>query len=368
MLKKIPVIGLMSGTSMDGIDASYVYTDGLNLERTGINSITYYQKKTTKLLDNAIKNPLSFLKNEKLLLRLNKYITEDHAKAVLVLKNKFKINPFLIGFHGQTLLHEPKKFCSVQLGSGQNLSEILETNVVCNFRNNDIKGGGQGAPIAPIYHKFIIKSLNLNLPSIIVNIGGISNLSYWDGKTLLGYDIGPGNNLMDSYMKERFNKPFDLDGKVASKGLVINKHVKSYLKNPFFKLKPPKSLDRLELFDSKILHELKNEIPENTMSTLCDLTVKSILKGILFLPKIPKNCILVGGGQNNVYLVDQIKKLIPFKVSTAKELELPGDHIESELIAFLAARKFFNLPSTFPSTTGVNKETILGKLIKTTKD
>ena len=125
-------------------------------------------------------------------------------------------------------------------------------------------------------------------------------------------------------------------------------------------------MDRLELFDSKILNELKNESPENIMSTLCDLTVKSILKGILFLPKKPKNCILVGGGQNNVYLVNQIKKVMPIKVSTAKELELPGDHIESELIAFLAARNFFNLPSTFPSTTGVNKETILGELIETT--
>ena len=158
---------------------------------------------------------------------INKYITDDHAKAVLVLKNKFKINPFLIGFHGQTLLHEPKKFCSIQLGSGQKLSETLKTDVVCNFRHNDIMEGGQGAPIAPIYHKFIFKSLDLDLPSIMVNIGGISNLSYWDGKTLLGFDIGPGNNLMDFYMKEKFNKPFDLNGTVASK--VSHKQIRKKL-------------------------------------------------------------------------------------------------------------------------------------------
>ncbi len=367
-MKKISIIGLMSGTSMDGIDASYVYSDGENVERTGINSVTNYQKKTATLLEKAMKSPISFLKNEKLLIKLNRYITVDHAKAVIYLKNKFKINPNLIGFHGQTLLHDPKVLFSVQLGSGQQLSKMLKTNVVYNFRHNDLKGGGQGAPIAPIYHKFIVKSLNLNLPTIIINIGGISNLSYWDGKTLLGFDIGPGNNLMDFYMKEKFNKPFDLDGVVASKGFVINKYVERYFKNPFFNLLPPKSLDRLELFDTKILKELKNELPENIMSTLRDLTVKSILKGIQLLPKKPLNCILVGGGQNNVNLVNQIKKVMPLKVFTANELKLPGDFIESELIAFLAARKFFKLPSTFPSTTGVNKDTILGDLIKILKD
>jgi anhydro-N-acetylmuramic acid kinase len=367
-MEKIPIIGLMSGTSMDGIDASFVYTDGISLERTNYSSITPYQFKTKKLLQMAIHNPVDFLNDQLNLSLLTQLITEEHADAVIGLINKFKLNPFLIGFHGQTIFHNPKTIGSIQLGSGILLGQILKKNIVYNFRNNDIKSGGQGAPLAPIYHKNLLEILNTPLPAIIVNIGGISNLTYWDGKDLLGYDTGPGNNLMDFYMKKKFNKPFDSNGIIASKGVIKFNYVKDYFKNTFFESAPPKSLDRLELFDNTTLDQLQNERPEDCMATLCYLTVKSILKAFDFLPKTPISCILVGGGQKNGFLVDLIKECLPCNIYTSEELKIPGDFIEAELIAFLAARRYNDLYTTFPSTTGASANIIGGDLVMYKKD
>lgn len=363
-MKKIPIIGLMSGTSIDGIDVSFVYSDGVKLERTNLNALAPYQKKTIDLLEKSFQNPLKFIQNKSQLSLLNKLVTSDHANAVTKFTNKYKLKPLLIGFHGQTIIHEPKKFGSVQVGSGKELSRILKNNIVCDFRQKDIKFGGEGAPLAPVYHRYIIEEQKLKLPSIIINIGGISNISYWDGNTLLGFDTGPGNNLMDFYMKTKFKTLFDHNGFLASKGQIKYNFVENYLINSFFNTPPPKSLDRVDVFLPNIIDKMKDEKPEDIMATLSWLTVKSNLMALKFVPKVPLNCILVGGGQKNKYLVNLIKDNFPMNVFTAEELKIPGDYIEAELIAFLSARRLNNLYSTFPSTTGVSQNIIIGKLIK----
>ena len=150
----------------------------------------------------------------------------------------------LIGFHGQTIYHNARKKISIQLGNPKKLSKMFNKNVIFDFRSNDLSFGGQGAPLAPIYHKYIIEKSGLTLPTCILNIGGVSNITFWDGKKLIGFDTGPGNALMDDYISTVSNKNFDEDGIIASSGYPINKEIKKFLKNPFFVKLPPKSLDR----------------------------------------------------------------------------------------------------------------------------
>ena len=186
----------MTGTSMDGIDISLVRTNGINLIRLNENYFYNYSYNTKKFMLDILKKDIKLnLKRKKV---LDEIITNEHFKAL----KKFDIlkKSDLIGFHGQTIYHEPNSKCSIQLGNPAQLAKLCKKNVVFKFRAKDIDMNGQGAPLAPIYHQFIIKEFNLKLPSCILNIGGVSNLTYWDGSKLIGFDIGPGNALMDNYM------------------------------------------------------------------------------------------------------------------------------------------------------------------------
>ena len=168
----IPIIGLMSGTSVDGIDASLVFTNGTKLDRTSFNSITPYREETQNFLKICYKNPKKFKEKKEQVARLTKLITNEHANVAKKLIKISGIKPELIGFHGQTIYHNPSNLVSIQLGDGKLLSKLLKTNVVFNFRSSDILNGGQGAPIAPIYHKYLIENLRIKLPAVIINIGG----------------------------------------------------------------------------------------------------------------------------------------------------------------------------------------------------
>jgi len=360
-----PVLGLMSGTSIDGIDASLVYTNGTKLTRTNFNSITKYSPKTKQLLNKALDDPKNFIVKHNDASHLSRLITIDHSKVVNKIIKNSGIKPFLIGFHGQTIFHNPQKKISIQLGDGNLLSKLTKINVVYNFRSNDIKNGGQGAPIAPIYHQKIIEISNSILPTVIINIGGIANLSYWDGVNLIGFDIGPGNNLMDYYMKKQYRKPYDNLGKFASKGRINYTLIKGYLQNSYFLTHPPKSLERADSFNNKYLNDIFSLSGHDCMATLCALSAFAIKDSFKFLPSIPKKTIIVGGGKNNKFLIKLIKETaLSSFIITGEEAGLPSDFIEAELIALLSARKYYNLPSTFPSTTGVKTETILGDLIE----
>lgn len=359
----IPVIGLMSGTSVDGIDASLIFTNGYEVKRTRFNKTYPYSEKTKSRIINALNSPEKFHKNINELSNLSISITLDHLRVINLIINESKIKPILIGFHGQTIFHKPKEKISVQLGNGNLLSKLTKVKVVYDFRSSDLENGGEGAPIASVYHKQIMETKKLNLPSTIINIGGISNITYWDGDKLLGFDTGPGNNLMDLKMSQTFNQEYDNLGQNASLGNINQNLLNEYFKDEFYHKIPPKSLERSDLVQNSIIKKIFKLDKYDSLATLCAITATAIKKSYKFFPQKPHASIIVGGGQRNKFLVHLIKK---FKNSeyilTGDEINIPSDFIEAELIAFLAVRKIKNIPSTFPSTTGVKNDTVLGKI------
>ena len=359
--RNLNIIGMMSGTSMDAINVTFVSSNGILLKRHGINIISDYGKETKLLLKECLLDYNNFIKDISLNNYLTYLITFDHFKAVKKILKKTNLKPDLIGFHGQTVKHEPQKKISIQLGDSQLLCNFLKTKVISNFRDEDIISGGEGAPLAPIYHQLLIKELNFPLPSCFLNIGGISNLTFWDGHQLVGFDTGPGNCMMDSYMQKIFNLDYDDAGKLASTGK-INLQIKDlFLKNTYFKKPYPKSLDKQEFNQIiNLIYDMNIE-PSDAMATLSECTFLSIFKAIQLLPKKPNNLIIMGGGVHNLYLLKKLKSIEGMNISTAEEKSIPGDFIEAELIAFLAARSVFKLPITFPNTTGVKSPLCGGK-------
>ena len=361
-MKEVNAIGLMSGTSMDGIDACILKTNGIEFKRYDANMSGQYGKKTKNILQIAEKDPINFFKNKEILNNANRLVTIDHIKLINRIINKHSIDIQLIGFHGQTIFHNFEKKTSIQISDPQFIANQTKINVVSDFRNKDLIQGGQGAPIAPIYHQAIIKKMNLILPACLINIGGVANLTYWDGQNLVGFDTGPGNGLLDKFIKTRINKNYDKNGSIANRGVVNKGLLKLFQEELFFELSPPKSLDKLSFFhilDNKILKSLNTR---DGASTLSLLTVETIYKSIKFLPKTPRIYVVMGGGAKNNFIIRKLKEKINYELYTADQLELPGQYIEAELIAFLAARRINNLPITFPSTTGVNNPSIGGKI------
>ena len=207
----------------------------------------------------------------------------------------------LVGFHGQTIYHNPRNKISIQLGDPTKLAKLLNKDVIFNFRSDDIESGGQGAPLAPIYHKFILEDCKLELPCCVLNIGGISNLTYWDGHELIGFDTGPGNALMNDYMLKIFNQDFDKNGSLAAKGTPIEKEIKKILKNNFFKIPPPKSLDRKE-FEPQYKDLVKKKYPvHDIIATLAEVTIETIADSFKLLPKKIKSILVTGGGYRNLF-------------------------------------------------------------------
>lgn len=345
------IIGLMTGTSMDGIDISLVKTNGIDLIRLNENYFHEYSNQTKKFLSGILKESLYVnLKRKKY---LDEAITEEHYLALKDL-DIVKTSDF-VGFHGQTIYHNPSKRISIQLGDPKKFAKMIGKNIIADFRAKDIEMFGQGAPLAPIYHQYIIEKLNLELPSCILNIGGVANLTYWDGKDLIGFDTGPGNALMDDYAKKSSDKFFDQNGFIASKGNPNDKIINKFLKDIFFLKQPPKSLDR-NSFQNFYNMLLNLNLPvSDTMSTLAKFTIESIFVGISLLPQKAKNIIVTGGGSRNQYMMKCLKKRINTNFIKEDDTNLNFDYIESELIAFLSARSIYNLPITFPSTTGVKK-------------
>lgn len=351
----------MSGTSMDGIDMSIIKTNGEEIINNSKNFYYEYSKSfKIKLHDFVNKFDINKI-NSKSYKKLNDQFAKVTNRAICNLLYSNKID--LIGFHGQTIYHNSNIRKSIQIGNPNLLFNQFKVPIVYNFRENDLINNGEGAPLAPIYHKLIIEKNKFKQPSIFLNIGGISNLTYWDGKSLIGFDTGPGNCLLDDYIKINTNNFYDKDGMIASKGSPSYKLIKNLLKDPFFDKKPPKSLDR-NYFNSslKFITEANLSI-EDAMSTLVEFTIKSIFNSLKFLPKEIKSVFISGGGYHNKYLNSKLIERFKNKIINNNLCDIDIDFIESELIAFIATRSFYKLPITFPTTTGVSKPITGGKII-----
>ena len=358
-------IGLMSGTSMDGIDVSIIKSNGEEFVQIIDNIYIKYTKQFKKRLKNINKLCTSKEELNRLSKKINKLeeeITIQNGKACkLILSRNKKIKINLIGFHGQTILHKPKEGYSIQLGNPYLLSKLTKTTVVSKFRDNDILNGGQGAPLTPLYHKLILKNIKVNLPSAIINIGGISNITYIDKyNKIYSFDSGPGNYLIDMWVNIKKKLEFDDKGLIAKAGKCDQKILKKLLRDPYYKKKYTKSLD-VKYFK---LDYLKKLSLEDGAATLSMLTVDSICSSLNYFNKKPKVVIISGGGRKNKFITDNIKKKMKSKILLIDKFNLNGDFIESQAFAYLAIRSFLKKNITYPSTTGVKKAVSGGLIYK----
>ena len=377
MKKKIfTSIGLMSGTSMDGVDISVIKSDGFNEVEVIFNDYYEFDEnlyiELTNLRDVII-NSEDLNRYSKKIKEIEKTFTIFNAKIIgeIIKKNSFKID--FIGFHGQTIFHSPKEKISVQLGDGNLLSQLTKCKVVNKFRQKDLDNNGQGAPLTPIFHSLISKIVNkkydLDYPINIINIGGITNVSkiISDGnleKNIFAYDIAPGNCLIDEWIRKHSNNKFDKNGDLAKSGKVDNLILNQAIDN-FEIISIDNSLD-INDFDLSFVRGLNLE---NGCATLTKFTAYLISEGLKKIDKKnilnSKNYLVSGGGRKNKTLIRDINKFMENKnkiLQNIDEYEIDGDFIESQAFAYLAIRSYLILPISFPNTTRCKKPTTGGVL------
>jgi len=373
MNKNLYSLGLMSGTSMDGIDISIIKSDGEQFIEIIDDMYLKYEDqlklKLIKTIGLCSSKDYFFTLSEKIS-ELEKEITLCHSQAYkLIAKKNKSIKVDLIGFHGQTVLHKPQEGYSIQIGDSQLLSKLTNTTVISNFRENDILNGGEGAPLSPIYHQLILNKIRSKLPSAIINIGGISNVTYVDEyNEIVSFDMGPGNCLIDLWIRNKTSKEFDKDGLIAKSGQIDEHILNKFLTHPYYKKKFPKSLD-VNDFNLQDLYSLSLE---DGCATLSMLTVKSICMALHSFKNLPNLILLSGGGRKNKYIFDNIKKefgnsimlIDDFNLKKDFSAGLNGDFIESQAFAYLAIRSYLKKFITFPTTTGVKKPCLGGLVYK----
>ena len=361
MKKKVfTAMGLMTGTSIDGVDLSLIKSDGLNYFTSILDK---YYKFEANLKDRIIelRDEISTVedieKYSKNLKAVEKDLTLFHARIINEVSKEFKDNIDLVGFHGQTILHKPDERTSLQIGDGKLLSQLVKKLVVNNFRKNDLDNGGQGAPLVPIFHKLISKIINkefkISFPLNIINIGGITNITQISTiDKIKAYDLGPGNCLIDEWIRKNSDKNFDENGLIGKSGKVNDLILNQAIDN-FSNFSIDKSLD-VKDFDISFAKGLSLE---DGCATITKFTAYLIAENLKNLDKEENDLninILCGGGRKNNLLIENIKdffinKKIKFK--NINDFKLNGDFIESQAFAYLAIRSYLKLPISFPNTT-----------------
>jgi len=347
----------MSGTSLDGIDAALITTDGEGfIERHGFLTVPY-----TDALRERIRSCLNVdIDKSRVVKEVEWDLTVAHGDAVkaLLAQTGFAAKDIdLIGFHGQTIAHAPEKHYTCQLGDGALLAKITGIPVVNDFRTADVKAGGQGAPLVPVYHQALAH--DHQKPVAFLNIGGVANVTYVGAKgDVIAFDTGPGNALLDDWMLQKSGVSFDAHGATAARGKVDGAVLQKLLAHAFFTAQPPKSLDR-NAFVTPLWQHLSLE---DGAATLAAFTVESVAKSLVFLPAKPQLWVVSGGGRLNKHFMAELEKALGAKVISIDTLGLNGDAIEAEAFAYLAVRSYQGLPISFPDTTGVPKPMPGGKL------
>lgn len=362
-------LGLMSGTSMDGIDLAVIRTDGEGAVRRGPAGFEPYGAGFRRRMEAALETAKAIRGRDERpgdLAELEKDITLAHADAVgRFLSAHADIRPEVIGFHGQTVLHRPHEALTVQLGDGPLLARKTGIAVCHDMRANDMRHGGQGAPLVPAYHAALAHSLEASLrdwPVCFVNIGGISNVTFVpEHGDPVAFDSGPGNALIDRWVAAEGGVPYDAGGMIASEGGVVRSVVDAYLANPFFDREGPKSLDRLDFpLDPAAGLELADGA-----RTLAAVSAEAILKAVDHMPRPPQLWIVCGGGRKNPHIVGDLRDAaaaMNARVVLAEDAALDGDAMEAEAWAYLAVRSGRGLPLTFPTTTGCDRAALGGEL------
>ena len=367
MAETLKVIGLMSGTSLDGVDAALLETDGEKVAVALAGLTIPYDRDTRALLRAALDEARKGAPRHdrassvrEAIGQAERRLTDAHANAVKILLRKVGLSPkdvAYIGFHGQTILHRPAERRTWQLGDGAALANATGIAVVNDFRSADVAAGGQGAPLAPLYHAALAR--DLEKPVAILNIGGVANVTYIGANNeLLAFDTGPGNAALDDWAHRHTGEPVDKDGALARRGRVDEKRLAAMLDHAYFAVKPPKSLDRLD-FHTEMVEPLA---PEDGAATLAAFTAASIARARAHFPAPVKRWIVAGGGRHNPVLMAALRERLNAPVMTAEDAGWRGDFLEAEAFAYLAVRAVKGLPLSVPGTTGVPRPTSGGVL------
>jgi anhydro-N-acetylmuramic acid kinase len=356
-------IGLMSGTSLDGVDAALLHTDGETISGFGPAAYRPYTGEEQSLLRRALADAADLADREArpgCLTEAERMITHAHAEAVETLLGENAIAAAdidVVGFHGQTVLHRPERRLTVQIGDGAALAARLRVPVVFDFRAADVAAGGQGAPLVPVFHRALALALNAPHPLAVLNIGGVANVTVIDSvPEPFACDTGPGNALIDDFLRERTGATRDLDGAAAAAGRVDEDAVARVLLHPFFARRPPKSLDRNDFRAWVNEHvPLATMTVEDGAATLTAITAASITAIRAHVP-VPRTWIVAGGGASNPTLMRMLReRLAPAALQDARAAGWNADALEAQAFAYLAVRSVRGLPLTFPTTTGVSK-------------
>ncbi len=344
MAEIVTALGLMSGTSLDGIDAAILRTDGLTVTEPGPWLSEPYDAEFKQLLHATLEGDADVDEVER-------ELTVAHAEVVqkLLSKNSLNINDInIIGFHGQTILHEPHEKRTWQIGNGELLAQLTGVPVVNDFRSADVAAGGQGAPFAPIYHQALAH--DLSKPVAVLNIGGVANVT-WVGpdRELIAFDTGPGNALVDDWVRRHTGRSMDEDGALAAAGTVHEDVVDTMMASPFFDERPPKSLDRNDF----VVNAMRGLGLEAGTATLTEFTARAVAAARIHFPSQPRRWLVTGGGRHNPVLMASLRRLVQAPVDPVEAVGWRGDALEAEAFAYLAVRSQKGLPLSLPTTTGV---------------
>jgi len=377
--KLYTAIGLMSGTSMDGVDVSLIRSDGIN---QFINVLDEYFEYNESLQQQLIelRNLISNINDLKLyssrLNELEREMTLFHSKIVIDISSKYQDEVDFVGFHGQTIFHNPEQKISKQLGDGKLMSQLVKKKIIYNFRQEDMTNKGQGAPLTPIFHNLLSKKINENhqidFPICFLNIGGISNITKIIKKdekledNIEAFDSGPGNCMIDEWVRKNSKNNFDENGSIAKSGkidqLILNQAIDNFQIDKF-----DKSLD-VKNFDISFVRGLSLE---DGCATITNFTAYLIAKGIEHSNGNnikPIKYLICGGGRRNTFLIQSIKVYLSHKknisLNSIDDYSLNGDYIESQAFGYLSIRSFLNLPISYPKTTGCKTPTVGGELVK----
>ncbi|MGE0700203.1 MAG: anhydro-N-acetylmuramic acid kinase [Hyphomicrobiaceae bacterium] len=359
-------VGLMSGTSMDGIDLALIETDGEeHVRRLDAASIPYDEAFRGSLRRAVAEARGVRQRSERpgVLAEVERELTERHAKAVLRFLGDRMLQPSgvdVIGFHGQTVLHRPEAGLTLQLGDGPLLASRTGIDVIFDMRAADVAAGGQGAPLAPVYHRALAAKLPQR-PAVVLNIGGVANVT-WIGAdgSLIAFDTGPGNALIDDLVRGTSGRSLDEDGRLAASGRPDERVVHSYLMHPYFAKPVPKSLDR-NAFSLDLVDGLT---PADAAATLAAFTAEAVVKAREHFPQEPALWMVSGGGRRNRALMSMLAARVENAVVPVEAVGLDGDMLEAEAWAYLAVRSLEGLPLTWPGTTGVARPTGGGVLAR----
>ncbi len=356
--KKIQsAIGLMSGTSFDGIDIAWIETDGEACVRPLAFEAFPYSDMERETVRLALGRREKGAETE----AAERIVTERHIACLQQFMEKNTLQPGqidVIGFHGQTVFHDPARKFTWQIGGSQALADACGIPVVGQMRVADVQAGGQGAPLLPLYHRAL--TYELDKPLVVLNIGGVSNITWIGEGAILAFDCGPGNALLDDFVLKRIGQSYDKDGALAVKGQGDATRVKDWLAHPYFFLKPPKSLDR----DAWRHADVSDLSDADGAATLLEFTVRSIEKGLTLCALPPRSIHVTGGGRLNGQLMKRLQAVFQFPVAPVEALGWNGDAIEAQGFAYLAVRSLLGLPLTEPGTTGVPKPLTGGVLYR----